>query len=115
MPEAKKPAKSANAEKAKAKTPKPTAEKSEAFSDLNEQVNVMPAVEGSDSTPRAAAPEAAPRVEKQPAKAKKEAPAPAEPPKENLSLNPEFAFLLYSDVLDLDLRIAPRKTERTFV
>src|SRR4029077_6032601 len=33
----------------------------------------------------------------------------------NFSLNPEFALLLYSDVLDVDLRIAPRKTERTFV
>src|ERR671918_724812 len=33
----------------------------------------------------------------------------------NLSLDPELAFLLHGDVLDVDFRIAPRKSERTFV
>src|SRR6478672_8683562 len=33
----------------------------------------------------------------------------------NVSFNPEFALLLYTDVFDVDLRIVPRKSERTFV
>src|SRR5262249_47900163 len=33
----------------------------------------------------------------------------------NFSFNPEFAFLLDDNVLDVDFRIVPRKTERTFV
>src|SRR5215831_3624895 len=33
----------------------------------------------------------------------------------NLSFNPEFAFLLDDNVLDVDLRVMPLKSERTFV
>src|SRR6188472_3056704 len=33
----------------------------------------------------------------------------------NFSLDPEFPFLLDSNILDLDLRIVPRETQRTLV
>src|SRR4029450_6262144 len=33
----------------------------------------------------------------------------------NFSLDPEFAFLFDNDVLDVELRIAPRKSERTII
>jgi small subunit ribosomal protein S11 len=86
MAEAKKPAKPASDEKAKAKAPKPAPEEKSqvdaaAPAEVKEQATSAPAVEAvSDSA-------AAPKAEKKPAKAKKEAPAPAEPPKENLSLD----------------------------
>ena len=85
MAEAKKPAKPAGDEKAKAKSPKPAPEEFQADAvapaEVKEQEASAPAVEAiSDSA-------AAPKAEKKPAKAKKEAPAPAEPAKENLSLD----------------------------
>jgi small subunit ribosomal protein S11 len=84
MPDSKKPAKSASGDKPKAKAPKPATEDSQvdavAPTDLNEGGTSAPVAEAaSDST-------ATPKVKK-PAKAKKEAPAPVEPPKENLSLD----------------------------
>jgi small subunit ribosomal protein S11 len=86
MAESKKPEKSASGDDPKAKAPKAASEESQvdaaASTEVNEGKAAPPAVEAvSDSA-------AAPKAEKKPAKAKKEAPAAIEPPKENLSLDP---------------------------
>jgi small subunit ribosomal protein S11 len=86
MAESKKPAKSASGDKPKAKAPKAAPEESQvdaaASPESKEQETSVPTVEAvADSA-------AAPKAEKKPAKAKKEAPAPVEASKENLSLDP---------------------------
>ena len=85
MAESKKPAKSSSGDKAKAKAPKPAIDEApvaNASIEVKEQETVAPAAEA------VAHSAAAPKAEKKAAKAKKEAPAPVEPPKENLSLDP---------------------------
>ena len=85
MAESKKPAKSSSGDKPKAKAPKRAigeAPVAGASIEVKEQETVAPAAEAvADSA-------AAPKAEKKAAKAKKETPAPVEPPKENLSLDP---------------------------
>jgi small subunit ribosomal protein S11 len=86
MAESKKPAKSASGDKPKAKVPKAASEESQvdaaASPESREQETSVPTVQAvADSA-------AAPKAEKKPAKSKKEAPAPVEAPKENLSLDP---------------------------
>ena len=90
-----KPAKAPSADKPKAKTPKAKATETETAvetpaSEVSAAVSETPAAAPEEAAaPVSAAVEAPAKPAKKPAKAKKEEPAPAEPPKENLSLNPD--------------------------
>ena len=90
-----KPAKAPSADKPKAKTPKAKATETEIAvetpaSEVSAAVSETPAAAPEEAAaPVSAAVEAPAKPVKKPAKAKKEEAAPAEPPKENLSLNPD--------------------------
>ena len=85
MAESKKPAKSSSGDKPKAKAPKPAIDEAPV---ANASTGEATGNRGSCSRGCSGLPLRQPKAEKKAAKAKKEAPAPVEPPKENLSLDP---------------------------
>lgn len=90
--EEKKPAKASSADKPKAKTPKTKADETDAVetptTEVAAPVSETPAAATEEAPATVTAAVEAPAKPKKPAKAKKEEAAPVEPPKENLSLDP---------------------------